>query len=277
MEQHKRSRMEVDEAAEIRPQVLLRWRKIIKGVLQLLMQLGRIVLNPVGADPPPQASPGGGYAVGSLPSPLPEWTPAQGPPQQGGHAYNQLNAVDYRVNDMESINASKEDAGKLQCGKLECDPGVSGKSGYFEWDPIEVKVIQELDSPGSARMTQGSLPSGTPPDVQEKIELEMWKKKLHEQEKELSEKQASIEQLRQSSEEMAVKTQMEGQALLMQQHQAHAAETQQLRDQLIWLSCVAGPERLEQARTDPNFHQEMVNQAMEYKKMFEEQGAGPTN
>lgn len=148
---------------------------------------------------------------------------------------------------------------------------------YFEWDPIEVKVIQELDSPGSARMTQGSLPSGTPPDVQEKIELEMWKKKLHEQEKELSEKQASIEQLRQSSEEMAVKTQMEGQALLMQQHQAHAAETQQLRDQLIWLSCVAGPERLEQARTDPNFHQEMVNQAMEYKKMFEEQGAGPTN
>ncbi|CAK9096660.1 Retrovirus-related Pol polyprotein from transposon RE1 (Retro element 1) (AtRE1) [Includes: Protease RE1 [Durusdinium trenchii] len=328
MEQHKRSRMEVDEAAEIRPQVLLRWRKIIKGVLQLLMQLGRIVLNPVGADPPPQASPGGGYAVGSLPSPLPEWTLAQGPPQQvgpiqlpvmptvsqslhrptakqedyarqvqacgmfvgqrkcmkpptkameqcehptyalsgGGHAYNQLNAVDYRVNDMESINASKEDAGKLQCGKLECDPGVSGKSG--------VKVIQELDSPGSARMTQGSLPSGTPPDVQEKIELEMWKKKLHEQEKELSEKQASIEQLRQSSEEMAVKTQMEGQALLMQQHQAHAAETQQLRDQLIWLSCVAGPERLEQARTDPNFHQEMVNQAMEYKKMFEEQEEG---
>ncbi|CAK9081299.1 unnamed protein product [Durusdinium trenchii] len=341
MEQRKRSRMEVDEAAEVRPQVLLRWRKMIKGVFQLLVQLGRIVLNPVSADPPPHTSPGGGYAViavsfvgvdaGSRTSstsrqgqlihydyPLADDTVPQY--DQGGHAYIQSNAINSGGQDVESINSPEEDAGKLQCSQLECDPRLPGKPSitrlawtqskghetpvstpsskthreeigtharfyncprhlckYFEWDPIEVKVLQELDNPGTMRTMQSPPPPGTPPDVQEKIELEMWRKKLQEQEKELSEKQASIEQLRQRSEEIAVKTQMEGQALLMQQHQAHLTETQQLRDQLIWLSCVAGPERLKQARTDPDFHQETVNQAKEYKKMFEEQGAGPTN
>ena len=73
---------------------------------------------------------------------------------QGGHAYNQLNAVDYRVNDMESINASKEDAGKLQCGKLECDPGVSGKSGVPRITGSQSKG-HEMLMPTSSSKTHG--------------------------------------------------------------------------------------------------------------------------
>ena len=46
---------------------------------------------------------------------------------QGGHAYIQSNAINSGGQDVESINSPEEDAGKLQCSQLECDPRLPGK------------------------------------------------------------------------------------------------------------------------------------------------------
>ena len=56
-----------------------------------------------------------------------------------------------------------------------------------------------------------------------------------------------------------------------EREQAHLSQVEYLQNQLMWMTTVAGEERVQQAMTDPTVHQETVARAMEMRRQLEQQ------
>lgn len=64
------------------------------------------------------------------------------------------------------------------------------------------------------------------------------------------------------------------QEMLSEQNTVHEAQKKYLEDQILWMSAVAGEERMSRAMNDPAFHQETVAQAMAFHKQRRRRASG---
>ena len=122
---------------------------------------------------------------------------------------------------------------------------------------------------------------GVPSQVRDQVEMELMKERLKRQEEELQkqeevlrQKDAALNQAQARTEGMVSQMIQESRSMIEHQSQTYATEVQTLRDQMLWMSCVAGEERMQRATQDPEFYQETVQQAMEVKRAMEEAKKG---
>jgi len=151
----------------------------------------------------------------------------------------------------EKLTVKKETARKgrhfYKCSQRVCD--------FFQWDAQEIRHLQLTGSP----------------EMRQMAEDEMMETHRHEMNQVI---QATMEE----AERRHMQT-MEG------QHQAYQAQMEHLHSQLVWMTAVAGEEKLAEIMNNPQLQEEMNRKAMELKKNMEEiekraaanSGAGGSN
>ncbi len=105
---------------------------------------------------------------------------------------------------------------------------------HFEWDALEVMEIKEAMS-----------------------------------QKEMAEK--FQEELKQQVNVTIIEAEQRHQVALQQQHQAYQAQMEHMHNQMLWLTAVAGEERLGEVMHNPVLQEQMSQQAQNLKKKLEEE------
>ena len=152
----------------------------------------------------------------------------------------------------EKLMVKKETARKgrhfYKCLRRVCD--------FFQWDPKEVRDIQLRESP---------------PAMRQAAEDEVLE--IHRQE---------VQQVIHNTMAEAEKRHTQ---MMEGQHQVYQSQLEQLHSQLVWMTAVAGEEKLGRIMNDPQLQEEMNRKAQELKQNLEEMekqaaansGAGGSN
>eukprot|EP00913_Durusdinium_trenchii_P010338 g9694.t1 len=114
---------------------------------------------------------------------------------------------------------------------------------FFEWDPQEVQEIQR-------RMLQ----------EREDAEMRKWEEQEEADRQELVRKTMEMAEIRHQEVMDATRSQ-------------HSLEVETLKNQLLWMSAVAGEARMEEVFKSPVLQQEMMNKAMAMKEELTSEGA----
>lgn len=190
----------------------------------------------------------------------------------------------------ERMTVKKEGATKgrhfFKCHQRICD--------YFQWDPEEVRALQEA----MASKSQKREPEVSPEVCRLREELEMEKRKLTEERLSMAQAQQVKEQetanqfemmmnqANQRHQEMIEETQRRNENLLQesnQQHQqlldvndmAYRTHVQQLQHQLCWLTTLVGEERIQEVMNDPQKYAEASAQAQLLRENMNSVNQGP--
>ena len=102
-------------------------------------------------------------------------------------------------------------------------------------------------------------------------QLDVLRAELAKKDYEISQREDALVHAQEVAKSCMTEAVHQNQSMLQEQEAMHAAQRKYLEDQVLWMSVVAGEERMQKAMNDPAFHQETVAQAMEFRRQLEQE------